>query len=43
MLPSEPTRNQLQSAAPMPSKQLHNLALLLLVLVLLELVPNVAF
>ena len=23
-LPSEPTRNQLQSAAPMPSKQLHN-------------------
>ena len=24
MLPSEPTRNQLQSAAPMPSKQLHN-------------------
>ena len=23
-LPSEPTRNQLQSAAPMPSKKLHN-------------------
>ena len=23
-VPSEPTRNQLQSAAPMPSKQLHN-------------------